>query len=67
MDIGSNKDRHENINEGYIGNVGFKNLLHNKFFRELSFILEVPGFQNKSRKSKGPDIENVERLKSLLK
>lgn len=66
MDLGSHKDRHENINEGYIGNVGFKNLLNNKHFKELSFILEVPGFQSEEKKSKGPDIENVKRLKALL-
>ena len=66
MDLGSQKDRHDNIGEGYIGNQGFKNLLSNKNFKNLSFILEVPGFPNEDKKSKGPDLENVQKLKSLL-
>ena len=66
MELGSQKDRHENIGEGHIGIKGFKNLLNNKNFKNLSFILEVPGFPSEDKKSKGPDLENVQRLKNLL-
>ncbi len=58
FDIGQNKDRHENIGEGYIGEKGFRNILHHEKFQNLPFILEVPGFENK-----GPDAKNLERLR----
>ncbi|MFL2634934.1 MAG: deoxyribonuclease IV [Dehalococcoidia bacterium] len=66
MELGSQKDRHDNIGEGHIGVKGFKHLLNNKNFKNLSFILEVPGFPSEDKKSKGPDLENVQRLKNLL-
>ena len=66
MELGSQKDRHDNIGEGHIGVKGFKYLLNNKNFKNLSFILEVPGFPSEDKKSKGPDLKNVQILKSLL-
>lgn len=56
--MGSNKDRHENIGEGFIGKNGFVNLFKNKEFRKRAFILEVPGFDNL-----GPDKKNINILK----
>ncbi|PZC40713.1 MAG: deoxyribonuclease-4 [Chloroflexi bacterium] len=66
MDLGSHRDRHQNIGEGFIGNRGFKNLLSNNYFKKLCFILEVPGFSlDNTKKNKGPDLENIKRLKKL--
>lgn len=60
FEIGSNKDRHENIGEGFIGKEGFKNLLNHPKLENIPFILEVPGFEKT-----GPDKKNVDILKSL--
>lgn len=56
----SGVDRHENIGDGHIGLEGFRVILGEPRLRDLPFILEVPGVDNK-----GPDRENVERLKRL--
>ena len=56
----SGKDRHENIGEGYIGIGGFRTIMSHPAFRDVPFLLEVPGFTGK-----GPDRENVEILKRL--
>ncbi len=61
FDIGLGKDRHENIGQGFIGTAGFKILLNSKEFNQLPFILEVPGFEKN-----GPDIKNIEILRSLV-
>ncbi len=53
-------DRHENIGEGHIGLDGLRNVMSYPAFREVPFLLEVPGFDNK-----GPDRRNVEILKGL--
>ncbi len=58
--LGSGVDRHENIGDGQIGLAGFRVILAEPRLRDLPFILEVPGLDNK-----GPDRENVERLKQL--
>lgn len=56
----SGVDRHENIGDGYIGLEGFRVILGEPRLQNLPFILEVPGLDNK-----GPDRENVQRLKRL--
>jgi deoxyribonuclease IV len=56
----SNRDRHENIGEGFIGREGFENMLNDPSLKEIPFLLEVPGFAGN-----GPDKENVEIMKSL--
>lgn len=61
FDIGSKKDRHENIGEGFIGKEGFSNLINNPLLKDIPFILEVPGFSGS-----GPDRENIDILKSLM-
>jgi len=53
-------DRHENIGEGHIGLDGLQNVMSHPAFREVPFLLEVPGFDNQ-----GPDQRNVEILKGL--
>lgn len=60
FDLGSKKDRHENIGEGFLGKDGFKNLLNHPKLKDLPFILEVPGFDGT-----GPDRKNVETLQKL--
>ncbi|MGE3075514.1 MAG: deoxyribonuclease IV [Dehalococcoidia bacterium] len=60
--IGTFRDRHENIGEGHIGLAGFKTLMAHPAFREIPFMLEVPGFDGS-----GPDAKNVRRLKAIRK
>ncbi|MSQ14386.1 MAG: deoxyribonuclease IV [Dehalococcoidia bacterium] len=50
-------DRHENIGHGHIGIDGFRNIMSHPAFREVPFLLEVPGFDGK-----GPDRPNLEAL-----
>lgn len=60
MPLGGVRDRHENIGEGHIGFDGFRNLMSHAAFRDVPFLLEVPGFAGD-----GPDAENVARLKAI--
>lgn len=62
FDLGSGKDRHENIGEGFIGREGFENIINHPKFADLPFILEVPGYAGT-----GPDDENIQNLKSLIR
>ncbi|MGD0205389.1 MAG: deoxyribonuclease IV [Dehalococcoidia bacterium] len=63
--LGGGVDRHENIGEGHIGRAGFKVILAHPAFRDLPFLLEVPGFPKEGGKAEGPDKENVDRLKAI--
>ena len=58
--LGGGVDRHENIGEGLIGLEGFKVIMGRPAFREIPFLLEVPGFEKK-----GPDKENVDILRQI--
>ena len=58
--LGSNRDRHQNIGLGEIGEEGFRALLHDPRLDRLPFILEVPGFAGQ-----GPDAANIEILRRL--
>lgn len=60
VEMGSGVDRHDNIGEGYIGMEGFEVIMGHEAFRDVPFILEVPGPDKK-----GPDKDNVDRLKSI--
>lgn len=62
FDLGQNKDRHENLGEGYIGEIGFRNILSHPKFKDLPFIIETPGFDNQ-----GPDEKNLDRLRAYSK
>lgn len=59
-DLGSNKDRHENIGQGFIGEEAFARILHHPVFARVPFVLEVPGFAGE-----GPDAENLAILRRL--
>lgn len=54
-------DRHENLGDGFIGIDGFKHLSKTKGLHHAAWILEVPGIDGK-----GPDDENIRRLKNLF-
>lgn len=58
--FGSGVDRHENIGEGHLGIKGFETIMGHSAFREVPFVLEVPGFDKN-----GPDKENLDRLKDV--
>ena len=60
VELGSGVDRHENIGEGYIGLDGFEVIMGHEAFRDVPFVLEVPGPDKK-----GPDKDNLDRLKSI--
>jgi len=63
--LGGGVDRHENIGEGHIGRAGFEVIMAHAAFRDLPFLLEVPGFPKEGKKPEGPDKENVDRLKAI--
>jgi deoxyribonuclease-4 len=63
--LGGGVDRHENIGEGHIGRAGFEVIMAHPAFRDLPFLLEVPGFPKEGKKPEGPDKENVDRLKAI--
>lgn len=60
-ELRSHNDRHENIGEGFLGKKTFKNILNHPAFKDIPFIIEVPGFANS-----GPDQDNINILKSLI-
>lgn len=60
--IGTLRDRHENIGEGYVGTEVFQNFLNNPRTMHLPFIIETPGFDDK-----GPDKKNLDILKEYTK
>jgi deoxyribonuclease-4 len=60
-ELGSHKDRHDNIGEGKIGFDGFRAIVNHPALKELPAFLEVPGFDGE-----GPDEENLRRLRSLV-
>jgi deoxyribonuclease-4 len=60
MDVGMNKDRHENLGEGMIGQKGLHNFLTHPKVQSLPVFLETPGFNNE-----GPDAENLALLRKF--
>lgn len=59
--LGSGRDNHQNIGDGFIGNSGLAKLINHPKFAHLPLILEVPGLEGM-----GPDKENIDRVKSLI-
>jgi deoxyribonuclease-4 len=61
-ELGSRIDRHEHIGRGQIGEVGFRNLLTDKRFREIPMYLETP----KENAGEEPwDVINLRTLREL--
>ena len=58
-ELGSHRDRHENIGKGKIGEAGFAGILRHPGLRDKPFILETPVDEE------GDDLRNVEALKRL--
>ncbi|MDA0988238.1 MAG: deoxyribonuclease IV [Chloroflexi bacterium] len=58
--FGSAVDRHENIGEGHMGLDGFRVIMGHPAFKDVPFLLEVPGMEGN-----GPDRANVDILKGL--
>jgi len=58
--FGSNRDRHENIGDGGIGEDGMRSILGAPALQGLPVILEVPGLDGT-----GPDAENMARVRRL--
>ena len=61
-EFGSRKDRHEHIGEGHIGLEGFRNFVNDPRLKNVPFILETPKEDDLQ-----DDIENLEKLRSLVK
>jgi deoxyribonuclease-4 len=58
-ELASGLDRHEHIGMGYIGEEGFRAILHNDVFRRLPLILETP------IDKRATDVANLRRLREL--
>lgn len=58
---GSGRDRHANIGDGEIPVAAMKAFLTSKEAARIPLVLEVPGLDGK-----GPDAENIDRLKKLV-
>jgi len=61
VELANGNDRHENIGEGFIGVDGFKNFFNHEEFKQIPLVLEVPGFEKK-----GPDKQNIEKLREIV-
>lgn len=59
--LGSGRDMHQNIGDGYIGEVGIKDIVNHPKLKHLPLILEVPGLDGL-----GPDKANLDRVKNYL-
>ncbi len=59
--LASHIDRHEHIGKGYIGNKGFRTILHTDIFCKLPIILETP------IGNKNDDSKNLGQIRKLAK
>jgi len=59
-ELGSHKDRHEHIGEGFIGNDGLRLIVNHPRLREHPFILETPV------KSIEDDLRNLKAIRALV-
>lgn len=59
--LGSGRDNHQNIGDGFIGGTGIAALVNHPKLSHLPLILEVPGLEGT-----GPDKTNIDRVKNLL-
>lgn len=60
-DLGSGRDRHENIGEGKIPEQQLQDLVTHPRWQNVPIITEAPGFDGH-----GPDAENIKRLQKLI-
>ncbi len=67
-ELGSRRDRHEHIGEGFIGPDGFAHFLNDPRWKDRPAILETPKkIKGDSRDEFAIDKMNLDRLRSLLK
>ncbi len=59
--LGSGRDNHQNIGDGFIGDESLRNLINHPKLSQLPLILEVPGLDGS-----GPDRTNIDRVKSMI-
>ncbi|WMT50986.1 MAG: deoxyribonuclease IV [Ferroplasma sp.] len=59
FELGSKKDRHENIGNGFIGNAGFKNIINDSSFNGIPMIMETPGGDENY-------LSNIQKLRDLM-
>jgi len=59
-ELGSGKDRHENIGQGSIGIKAFRRMVRNRVLRKAAWLLEVPGYEGG-----GPGKADIDMLKAL--
>jgi len=60
-DLGSGLDRHEHIGMGFIGEEGFRRILHNKVFFSLPLICETPVDERRD------DRGNIQKVRELAR
>ena len=59
FELGSKKDRHENIGKGFIGDRGFKNIINDDSFNDIPMIMETPGADENY-------LSNIQMLRDLM-
>ena len=62
VELGSHKDRHENLGQGAMGEAAFERMLAHPALRGLPWVMEVPGYDNQ-----GPDTQNLQVLRRLAR
>jgi deoxyribonuclease-4 len=59
--VGSRRDRHEHIGDGFVGLAGFRNILNDSRFEGIPMLLETP-----KSKDMHEDADNLTRLRALI-
>ena len=60
FELGTNKDRHAHIGEGYIGKEGFTEIINHPKLADKTFILETPWFDDLDH---DPDVDILKELR----
>lgn len=61
-EFGSQKDRHENIGDGFLGLEAVARIINHPKLKTTPFLMEVPGLDKQ-----GPDAPNRDRVRSLVR
>lgn len=60
FELGTNKDRHEHIGDGFIGETGFSEVINHPELADKTFILETPWFDDLDH---DPDVDILKELR----
>lgn len=60
FELGTNKDRHEHIGDGFIGKTGFNEIINHPKLVDKTFILETPWFDDLDH---DPDVDILKELR----